>query len=63
MKSSSNQLITPKSMKYINSNLYVSRLGENQIDDKKSQAADESNRSFTENEAKMTRIDSGSGLN
>ena len=50
-------------MKYINSNLYVGRLGENRIDDKRSQVADELNSSFTENEAKMTRIDSGSGLN
>lgn len=50
-------------MKYINSNLCVGRLAEYQIDDKKSQVVDESNGSFIENEAKMTRIDSGSGLN
>ena len=50
-------------MKYINSNLCVGRLADYQMDDKKSQVNDESNGIFNENEAKMTRIDSGSGLN
>jgi len=46
-----------------NANYFVGRLDEIPIVDKNSQAADDSIESLNENAAKLTRIDSGSGLN